>query len=273
MRSASRPIGGHPNRPVGPPQRPTRTPAGAAVPLQYLELTLPTIVANLALDEALLVEAEAGRIGPTLRIWEPSSHAVVLGASGRIAEDVRLEACRAEGVAIARRSSGGGTVVVGPGAVNVAVVVRVDAAPEYRAVDTAQVAVLARFAAGLRGLEPRLEVLGSGDLAIEGRKVSGSAQRRLRSYFLVHATILNEFDLPMIGRCTNLPRRQPSYRADRPHDAFVRNLDLLRDPLLQALRAGWIDPDALDAPVSIPSALVDELVRSKFADPGWIERL
>ena len=66
---------------------------------------------------------------PLVRLWDPPEYAVVLGASRRIADDVFLEACRADGVPILRRSSGGGTVVVGPGVLCVTVILPEDAAP------------------------------------------------------------------------------------------------------------------------------------------------
>ena len=36
----------------------------------YLDRTLPSAAENLALDEALLLESEAGRSGEVLRLWE-----------------------------------------------------------------------------------------------------------------------------------------------------------------------------------------------------------
>src|SRR4051812_49518955 len=87
---------------------------------RYLEGALPDVEANLALDEALLIEADERGAGAALRIWEPEAVAVVLGASGRWREDVKVEACRRDGGAIARRSSGGGAGGVRPGALNVA---------------------------------------------------------------------------------------------------------------------------------------------------------
>src|SRR5207244_3435454 len=110
-----------------------------------------------------------------------------------------------DGVAIARRASGGGTVVIGPGTLNVAVVLPAAAAPGLGAVDVAQAYVLGRIARALRGRGPAVELLGSGDLTLDRRKFAGSAR----------------------------PRRA----ADVPED------------------------------------LVRELVRDKFADPAWIERL
>jgi len=238
-----------------------------------LDLTLPTIEANLALDEALLIAADEQGAGASLRFWEPREVAVVLGATGRLHEDVDVAACQADGVAIARRSSGGGTVVVGPGTLSVAVVLPSDAAPGLTAVDRAQHFVLDRIAQALRTLGPPVEVLGLGDLTVNGRKCAGSAQRRLRHYFLVHCTLLYDFPLPLISRYTALPRRQPAYRGGRSHADFVVNLELSRDALIGAIRSTWRGDSAQgDAPL-IPENLVRQLVETKFGTKAWVERL
>src|SRR5687768_15507648 len=98
--------------------------------MHWLDHTLPTPAENLALDEALLLEAEAGRAGEVLRIWEWPTPAVVLGAGGSIADDVNKPACAADGVPIARRASGGGTVLLGRGCLLYSLVLRYDRAPE-----------------------------------------------------------------------------------------------------------------------------------------------
>ncbi len=65
--------------------------------MQWLDLTLPGIAANLALDEALLIEADERGGGPALRLWEPAETAVVLGASCRWRDDVRARRAVATG--------------------------------------------------------------------------------------------------------------------------------------------------------------------------------
>ncbi len=240
--------------------------------MRFLDRTLPTIEEDLALDEALLIDVEEGRAGPLLRVWERPSPAIVLGASGRLLDDVIVETCRADRVPIARRSSGGGTVVVGPGALNFAVVLPRDFAPGLEAVDRAQSFVLEQLAGSLRARGVPVAVLGSGDLTIAGRKVSGSAQRRLKRHFLVHATILLDFPLDLIARYTRLPERQPDYREGRSHEDFVANLGVTRAELVAALRDAWgVDSDAI--PPEIPAELVASLVASKFGDPAWLNRL
>lgn len=241
--------------------------------LAFLDLTLDGIAANLALDEAFLIEAEEGRAGPILRLWESPELAVVLGASGRWRDEVRVENCRADGVALARRSSGGGTVVLGPGALNFTVVLPLDFAPGLAAVDRAQLYVLERVAQGLRAEGAPVEVKGSGDLTLGLRKFSGSAQRRLRRHFLVHATILHGFPLERISRYLAVPARQPSYREGRPHADFVTNLGLARERIVHALRSTWLWQGVPPPPAVVPTKLVEELVASRYGDRAWTERL
>src|SRR4051812_48986457 len=96
--------------------------------MYFLDMTLPLLGQNLALDEALLLDAEAD--GPeVLRLWHWPTHAVVLGAAGRIADDIDVEACQTDGVPIARRSSGGGTVLLGGGCLVYSLVLRFDRDP------------------------------------------------------------------------------------------------------------------------------------------------
>lgn len=242
-------------------------------PVGRLDWTFPDIAANLALEEALLREVDEGRLGPLIRFWEHTEYAVVLGASGRIKDEVHIDACRADRVPIARRSSGGGTVVLGPGALNLAIVLPMAASPLLATVTGTQHAVLEACAAPLRVFAPKLEVVGSGDLALEGRKAAGSAQRRLRSAILVHVTILYDFELDRISRYLAVPVRQPVYRAGRPHSEFVTNLQASRKRLREALESAWI-PTGQPGPnlVTVPYERVAELVRGQFGDPGWVER-
>lgn len=240
-----------------------------------IDATLPGIPANLALDEALLVEAEEGDGRPVLRFWEAEALAVILGASGRIAAEVHADACRADGVEVARRSSGGGTVVIGPGALNMTVVLPIASDPAFASVDVAQKAILGRVADALRAAGPPVEVHGSGDLTLGLRKFSGSAQRRQRKMLMVHASILYAFPLDRIDRYLPIPPRRPSYRDDRPHDDFLTNIPLPRDRIVEAICAAWGVTEVLDSAdrTAIPGDRVARLVAEKFSDPRWIGRL
>src|SRR5438552_7470904 len=130
-----------------------------------LDATLPTLAENLALDEALLLDAEAG--GPeVLRLWEWPSHAVVLGAGGRLADDVEEAACQADGVPIARRSSGGGTVLLGSGCLCFSLILRFDRDPALADLHASYRFILGRILDGLRPHVSPLELQGSSDLTL-----------------------------------------------------------------------------------------------------------
>ena len=234
--------------------------------------TLSSVEENLALDEALLIEADQGRGTPALRFWEPRKYAIVLGASRRLRNDVLVDACRADVVPILRRSSGGGTVVVGPGTLNVTVVLPDLMAPGLSSVEIAQRYVMERIALLIRGLGQPVTVKGGGDLTLGNRKCGGSAQRRLKSWFMVHCSILNDFAIERIVRYLAIPDKQPEYRAGRPHQEFLCNLDLPRGILVNALCREWSPGSSLTtAPVGLGTVL-KSLLAEKYANPAWIER-
>ena len=63
--------------------------------MQLVDLTLATPEENLALDEALLDEAETSTSPlETLRLWESSGPLVVVGRSSQLNEEVDLPACQ-----------------------------------------------------------------------------------------------------------------------------------------------------------------------------------
>jgi lipoate---protein ligase len=236
------------------------------------DLTLPELAENLALDEALLIEADEGRAGAIVRLWEFPKYAVVLGASRKLRDDVHVDACRADGVQIARRTSGGGTVLLGPGALNVTVILSESAAPGLSAIDVAQHFVVERLAEAISQVGPRIGLQGLGDLTIGDWKCGGSAQRRLKKWFLVHCSLLYNFRLDLISRYLTIPSRQPAYRAGRGHAEFVRNLDVSRDSLTACMMSMVLPDVEGQAVPELPLDLVKTLVLEKFGNEAWTER-
>src|SRR6476469_5249516 len=99
--------------------------------MQRVDLTLPTAVENVALDEALLDSAEAGSgHDEYLRIWESPEPCVVIGRSSQISREVNAAECRSRSIPIVRRSSGGAAIVAGPGCLMYAVVISHRARPD-----------------------------------------------------------------------------------------------------------------------------------------------
>jgi lipoate-protein ligase A len=236
--------------------------------MRFLDLTLNTPAENLALDEALLLEAESGG-GEVLRVWEWPRPAVVLGSGCSLAEDVDENACNVDGVPILRRSSGGGTVLLGTGCLLYVLILKYDRDPALGEIRSSYQAILERIGKSLEAGVSRVERAGISDLAIDGRKFSGNAQQRKLSFLLHHGTLLYAFDLSLIPRYLREPARQPAYRAKRDHGAFVRNVPLTADELKRRLCAAWQAEEMIN---TWPEQLVRELVASKFASLDWIRR-
>jgi lipoate-protein ligase A len=236
-----------------------------------LDLTLDSPAENLALDEALLLEAEeADRPHEVLRIWEPREPFVVVGSSSKVASEVDLPNCRADGVPVLRRASGGAAILTGPGCLMYAVVLSYDLHPHLRAVDLAHRHVLSRLVAALGRHIGGVHEAGTSDLALFDRKFSGNSLRCKRSHLVYHGTLLYGFSLEQIGRYLRAPERQPEYRQGRWHREFVVNLPLDRATLVAALREAF---DAREPLVDWPRARTARLVAEKYSREEWNQRM
>jgi lipoate-protein ligase A len=243
--------------------------------MRYLDLTLSTAAENLALDEALLEEAEAaGRPLETLRFWEPAEPTVVVGRSSHLDKEVFLDVCRAHGVPVMRRPSGGAAIVTGPGCLMYALVLSYEKRPELRPLDNAHQFVLKTISAALGTLQPNVHCAGTSDLVFNRdnglKKFSGNSVRCRHGHFLYHGTLLYEFPLEKIDRFLKHPPRTPDYRNGRSHDGFVTNLNVPAEAIRQAMAREW---DAVEPCTDWPRELTAKLAAEKYSLAEWNECL
>lgn len=157
---------------------------------------------NMGVDEALLASAAAGG-PPTLRLYGWRGSCLSLGYAQRL-DARRAEACRAAGVGVVRRATGGAAVLHGAD-LSYAV-----AAPEAllpAGLDASYARIAEGLTRALRGLglevetrEPRRRTGGGAafdcfaepaahELCAGGRKLVGSAQRRAHGAVLQHGSL------------------------------------------------------------------------------------
>lgn len=249
--------------------------------MQLLDYSFDTPEENLACDEALLEEREENGGPGVLRFWESRVYFVVLGYTGKLAEEVSQEACSRLDVPVLRRCSGGGTVLQGPGCLNYSLIAPI---PEGQSITgimqtndevmSAQARALSSVLSARYGRQTSAVVRGHTDLAVVEPsgvelKFSGNAQRRKRSFFLFHGTFLIDFDLEMISKVLLEPRLQPEYRALRTHAEFVRNLGVSRCSVKSALALEW---KASNPAPELPCERIAELVKEKYSRPEWNRR-
>jgi len=267
-------------------QRPdisTFAPPPPDLPSVWLNIALPSVEENLALDEALLELAHEGLTNTVcVRTWMAAEPAVVLGSSSRVDEEIDLRVCEAAGVRVVRRPSGGATVVLGPGCLMWSVITPHPAGvPPIEAIHAS---MLEPLAAALNAVLPpagphagwRVNRRGTSDLAVtvDGaapeRKVSGNALRVRRHGVLYHGTLLDSFDLGLVGKVLRHPPREPDYREQRTHGDFLVNLELGRETLEQVVREAF---HATHAHGEWPRDRVARLVAERYGASDWTSRL
>ena len=188
--------------------------------MNVLGWSAPTVAENIAFDESMARSASStGR--RLLRFWWGGPAAVVMGSSERAEQAVNSETCAQLGVEVLKRCTGGGTVLQTGGVLNYSLVTpapdHLDLMAGFRLGTDLIRALLEAF--GVTGL-----VQGTSDVAVAGRKISGSAQARRWKSLLVHGTLLVDFDFDLAEKVLPHPLREPEYRQARRHRDFLVTL-------------------------------------------------
>jgi len=236
--------------------------------MQLLDVTFAAPARNLACDEALLDELEAGFGAPTLRFWESPTPFVVLGYANKIALEANREACGRLGIPILRRSTGGGAVVQGLGCLNYALTLPI--AEETTNITETNCFVMRRNRDALaKLLNKEVAIQGHTDLTIGALKFSGNSQRRRSKALLFHGCILHHFDLRLIDEVLPHPSKEPDYRGRRGHQEFLMNLEVSPESIKGALAEAWGAKEKGATPSHIR---IEPLVKERFENPEWNEK-
>jgi lipoate-protein ligase A len=245
---------------------------------------------NMALDEALLRGRIRGTSGPTVRFygWHPAT--VSLGYAQAFDDAVDRACCAVLGIGLVRRPTGGSAILHEPPEreVTYSVVAREgdfpgaeDVLETYRVLGQGLVAGLGRLGVAaelaplVRGRSDRTPAFcfgraGAYEIAVGGRKLVGSAQRRQRGCFLQHGSILLDVDP---ARIRAVFPREADPMAGMTTLAEVLGSAPVFDTVVQALAAGL--GDALGtrlAPAGLApeeSALIDALIAGKYGTDVW----
>jgi lipoate-protein ligase A len=184
------------------------------------------VFTHLAWEEWLMESVR----GPVLMLWQ-SDCAVVMGKNQNPWRECRLALMELEGVALARRISGGGTVYHDAGNLNYAVMVdRVD----YREDMAFEMVLNALASVGVKA-ERRCK----SNLFVEGGKCSGTAFAFRKDRVLHHGTLLLESDLERLERYLGSDCSGIETHAVASVPARVANLGVSQDRMRAALRGAF----------------------------------
>ena len=160
---------------------------------------------NMALDEVLLELKAEGKTPPTLRFLQFSKPTVLVGHHQSVEEEVRLDYCRAKGIDLNRRLTGGGALYWGRDELGWEIYLsRRDPRIPLRIEDLYR--KLGEIAArGLNHLGLQASFRPRNDIEINGRKVSGTGGTELSGALLFQGTLLVDFEVNEMLRALRIP--------------------------------------------------------------------
>src|SRR5579875_262759 len=77
---------------------------------RFLNTGIQSAAMNMAIDEAILMHHLRGDVPPTLRVFRWSQPSISLGRFQRLEQEIRVDVCQQQGVALVRRPTGGRAV-------------------------------------------------------------------------------------------------------------------------------------------------------------------
>ena len=236
---------------------------------------------NMGIDEALLGSVGSLESPPTLRLYRWAPPCVTVGYFQSLEAEVDIEACRAAGVDVVRRLTGGGAVFH-DAEITYSLVLPLghqlapdDILESYRGICAALVRGLA-----LLGVEAGFEPIN--DIAAGGRKISGNAQTRRRGSLLQHGTILLDLETERMFSLLRVPAEKLKGRLIEEVKSRVTSLrGLLGRPVSYeeaalALRRGFAQAWGAELEEGrLGEAELEEahsLAASRFSSPAWNNR-
>lgn len=207
-----------------------------------LALRIPTLdpAYNLALEETLFDALEPGHPGWFL-VWR-NGPSIIVGRHQNTLEEIDEGFIRKAGLTVVRRSTGGGAVYHDEGNVNFSFLTVVDKNCPPGFAD-----FLAPIVDALADLGVDAQFSSRNDITVEGRKISGSAQRRSGFRMLHHGTMLVDLDTSVLGHAlTGNPDKFTS-KGVSSHKSRVANLR-------EFLPAAWSREDCA---IRVIDAMVD----------------
>jgi lipoate---protein ligase len=233
---------------------------------------------NIAFDQALIELHRDGRIPDTIRFLRFPRSALV-GRHQALAREIHLDWCRANGVEIARRITGGGAIWFEPAHLGWELVL--PRAAFGARLDEVTERICQAAAAGLRRLGLDAAFRPRNDIEVAGRKISGTGGFFDGGTLFYQGTVLCDLDVEAIAQALVLPveklgRRGLALLAERVTTVrrelgSVPDLESLKTALLAGLAQGLdLDP-APGALAPVETELADQLLREEIGTASFIE--
>jgi len=235
---------------------------------------------GLAVDDTLPYSVELNNSPPILHLYTfvPS---VNVGKYQDIEAALKLDRCRVHGIEFNRRSTGGGTVIMGPDAVALGLGINADYPRLKRGIGgvfecLSQVLINAMEKLGIQAsFQPK------NDLEVSGRKIAGlSAASEVGKSLLFHTSLLVDFDIGLMTEIMNTPLIKIR---DKGYNCFSQRISTVRQELGQDISVGKV-MEAIqeafearfeihfeeDTPNDWEKKTIRRFMDERYTNPEWI---
>lgn len=145
---------------------------------------------NLAYEEYCLKEVT--QFNKILLLWQ-NDNAIIVGRYQNAENEINVKAAQEIGTKVVRRSTGGGTVYHDMGNLNFSFILPAEN------LENTDLSVFSKpMVHALNKIGVPAEIQGRNDLTIDGKKISGTAQRIHKGRLLHHGTLLYDSDLDVL---------------------------------------------------------------------------
>ncbi len=250
-------------------------------PFRFLDTGVSPAVFNMGLDESILHSVSSGEQLPTFRVYGWNPPAVSIGYFQGLEEEVDTAACRAHGVDVVRRITGGGSVFH-QAEITYSIVIPEGHPLAPQSIQESYGTLCSGIVAGLKELGVASEFAPINDIVSGGRKISGNAQTRKKSCLLQHGTILLDLDVDLMFELLKVPQEKARGKLIEDVKARVTSLkailkrEILYAEIASALVRGFAK--ALDISFVSQAPSIREIERaremagSRCSDPAWSSR-
>ena len=236
---------------------------------------------GLAVDEMLSRRVGRGDSPATLRLYSYRPHCVLVGRFQDVAHEVDVDACVSRGYEINRRPTGGGTILMGPDQLGIALALRGRGAGLHGRPRQ----LMQQFAQGvIRGLQMmgiNARFRGKNDVEVRGRKIAGlGVCRDASGGLLFHGSLLVDLDVGLMASLLRLPDEVGSSLEELAQKTTTVRRCLLRtlgvDEMRGRVAAGFasafdvkIEAGELDA---AECAAARQIAEEKYSSAEWLQQ-
>lgn len=235
--------------------------------MKYLETHSTDPRYNLAFEEYVLTHETQGE---WLLLWQ-NANTIVVGLNQNTEEEINRPFVEAHGITVVRRTTGGGAVYHDLGNLNYSFITDTG--------DTASLS-MTRFTEpvcrALAAMGVQAETSGRNDITVEGRKVSGVAQRIVGGRILHHGTLLFDSDAEMVAGALRADPAKFSSKSAKSVRSRIGNIRAFLpqdmalpefwDRLRAEIAAGDPEPAALPPEAE---AEIRRAAREKYGSWAW----